>query len=79
MDQRDFRQVIARNVRVARAAKDISQEALADEAGVDRSYMSRIERGVTWVGVEILVKLATVLEVEPHELLVPPPKRGRRG
>jgi transcriptional regulator with XRE-family HTH domain len=78
MEQRDFRQVIARNVRVARAAKDISQEALADEAGVDRSYMSRIERGVTWVGVEILVKLATVLEVEPYELLVPPPKRGRR-
>jgi DNA-binding XRE family transcriptional regulator len=54
MEQRDLRQVIARNVRVARAAKGISREALADEASVDRSYMSRIERGVTWVGVEIL-------------------------
>jgi DNA-binding XRE family transcriptional regulator len=60
-------------VRVARAAKGISQEALADEAGVDRSYMSRIERGVTWAGVEILVQLAAVLDVEPHELLMPPP------
>jgi transcriptional regulator with XRE-family HTH domain len=78
MEQRNFRQVIARNVRVARAAKGISQEALADEADVDRSYMSRIERGVTWVGVEILVKLAAVLDVEPYELLIPPPKRGRR-
>jgi transcriptional regulator with XRE-family HTH domain len=77
MEQPDFRQVIARNVRVARAARGISQEALADEAGVDRSYMSRIERGVTWVGVEILVKLAAVLEVEPHELLMPPPRRKR--
>jgi transcriptional regulator with XRE-family HTH domain len=77
MEQPDFRQVIARNVRVARAAKGISQEALADEASVDRSYMSRIERGMTWVGVEILVKLAAVLEVEPHELLMPPPRRKR--
>jgi transcriptional regulator with XRE-family HTH domain len=78
MEQLDFRQVIARNVRVARAAKGISQEALADEAGVNRSYMSRVERGVTWVGVEILVKLAVVLEVEPHELLMPPPPRRTR-
>jgi transcriptional regulator with XRE-family HTH domain len=77
MEPPDFRQVIARNVRVARAARGISQEALADGAGVDRSYMSRIERGVTWVGVEILVKLASVLEVEPHELLMPPPERKR--
>jgi transcriptional regulator with XRE-family HTH domain len=77
MEQSDFRQIIARNVRVARAAKGISQEALADEAGVDRSYMSRIERGITWVGVEILVKLAAVLDVEPHELLMPPPRRKR--
>jgi transcriptional regulator with XRE-family HTH domain len=77
MEQLDFRQVIARNVRVARAARGISQETLADEAGVDRSYMSRIERGVTWVGVEILVKLAAVLDVEPHELLMPPPGRKR--
>jgi transcriptional regulator with XRE-family HTH domain len=77
MEPVDFRQVIARNVRVARAAKGISQEALADAAGVDRSYMSRVERGITWVGVEILVKLAAVLDVEPYELLMPPPGRRR--
>jgi transcriptional regulator with XRE-family HTH domain len=79
MEQLDFRQVIARNVRIARAAKGVSQEALADEAGINRSYMSRIERGVTWVGAEILVKLAIALDIEPHELLLPPPRRGRRG
>jgi transcriptional regulator with XRE-family HTH domain len=79
MERLDFRQVIARNVRVARAAKGISQEALADEAGINRSYMSRIERGVTWAGTEILVKLSAVLEIEPHELLMPPPPRKGRG
>jgi len=78
MERLDFRQVIARNVRVARAAKGIPQEALADEAGIDRSYMSRIERGVTWVGVEIAVKLAAALDVEPYELLMPP-RPGRHS
>jgi transcriptional regulator with XRE-family HTH domain len=78
MEQPDFRQVFATNVRVARAAKRLSQEALADAAGIDRSYMSRIERGITWAGLEIVVKLADVLEVEPHELLMPP-RRGRSG
>jgi transcriptional regulator with XRE-family HTH domain len=57
------------------APRKASQEALTDAAGVDRSYMSRIERGITWVGVEILVKLAVVLECEPHELLTPPKRR----
>lgn len=42
-EQPEFRHVIARNVRVVHAARRISQEALVDEASVDRSYMSRIE------------------------------------
>jgi transcriptional regulator with XRE-family HTH domain len=65
-------------VRVARAAKGISQEGLADEAGIDRSFMSRIERGVTWVRVEIVIKLTAARDVEPYELLMPP-RRGRRS
>ena len=34
-----------------------------------RSYMSKLEKGATYPGLEIIVKLATVLEVEPAELL----------
>jgi transcriptional regulator with XRE-family HTH domain len=74
----DFRQVIATNVRKMRRAKGYSQEGLAWEAGVNRSYMAKIETGQTWVGTEILVKLAAVLEIEPHELLKPPPRKGRQ-
>ena len=58
-------------------ARGLSQEELAYEAGINRSYISKIEKGTTYVGLEIIGKVAKVLKVEPAELLVRPPKRGR--
>jgi len=75
----DLRQVFAANLRRLRHAKGLSQEDLAYEADVNRTYMSKIERGGTWVGLEIIGKLAVALEVEPAELLKLPPKRRARG
>jgi transcriptional regulator with XRE-family HTH domain len=74
----DLRQVLATNLRRVRRDKGFSQESLAWEAGVNRSYMAKIETGKTWVGLEIICKLADVLEIEPAELLRVPPRRGRR-
>jgi predicted transcriptional regulator len=39
-----IREVFARNLRKARNAKGLSQEALAYEAGIDRTYISALER-----------------------------------
>jgi transcriptional regulator with XRE-family HTH domain len=76
----DLRQVFAANLRRLRHAKGLSQEDLANEADVNRTYMSKIEKGATWVGLEIIGKLAAVLQVEPAEFLKLPPKKGaRRG
>jgi transcriptional regulator with XRE-family HTH domain len=75
----DFRQIFAANLRNARHAKGLSQEALPHDAGVASRYLPRIETGGTWVGLEIIVKLAGVLEVEPADLLKIPPRRGRRA
>jgi transcriptional regulator with XRE-family HTH domain len=69
MDPQDLRQAFAANLRRLRHAKGISQEDLAHEAGINRSYMSKLEKGATYPGLEIIAKLATVLEVEPAELL----------
>ena len=74
----DFRQVFAANLRRLRHARRLSQENLAYEAEVNRTYVSKIEKGATWVGLEIIVKLAAVLNVEPAELLRLPPRRYRR-
>lgn len=74
----DLRQVFAANLRRLRHARGFSQENLAYEADVDRSYMSKLEKGASYVGLEIIGKLARVLDVEPAEFLrMPPPRRKR--
>jgi transcriptional regulator with XRE-family HTH domain len=74
----DYRQVFAANLRRIRHEKGISQEELAYEAEVNRTYMSKVEKGDTWVGLEIMVKLSGALGVEPADLLQRPPKRSRK-
>jgi transcriptional regulator with XRE-family HTH domain len=74
----DLRQVFAANLRRLRHAKGLSQEDLAYEADVNRTYMSKLEKGGSYPGLEIIGKLAAVLGVEPAELLSLPPKRRPR-
>jgi transcriptional regulator with XRE-family HTH domain len=45
MDPRDLRQAFAANLRRLRYAKGISQEDLAYEADVNRTYLSKLEKG----------------------------------
>lgn len=75
-----IREVFARNLRKARQDKGLSQEALAHEAEVDRTYISALERGVYGATIDMVDKLATVLRVEASTLLERPPKqRSRRS
>ena len=78
MDPRDLRQAFAANLRRLRHAKGVSQEDLAYEADVNRTYVSKLEKGVSYPGLEIIAKLANALGVEPAELLMLPPRRGKR-
>jgi transcriptional regulator with XRE-family HTH domain len=73
----DLRQVFAANLRRLRHKRGLSQESLAYEADVNRTYLSKLEKGVSHVGLEIVGKLAEVLEVEPAEFLKLPTKSGR--
>lgn len=50
-------------IRAQRAAVDMSAGALATRAGISRSMMSRIERGLVSPSIEVLDKIATVLDV----------------
>ncbi|MDP2318229.1 MAG: helix-turn-helix transcriptional regulator [Acidobacteriota bacterium] len=56
-------------VRTIRLARGISQEALAHAAGLDRSYMSGIERGVRNVTLLKLQAVARALKLPIRELL----------
>jgi transcriptional regulator with XRE-family HTH domain len=74
----DLRQQFATNLRRIRHERKLSQEGLAHEAGVDRAYMSRVERAVTYVGLEIIGKLAEVLKVDPAEFFRRPSRSAGR-
>lgn len=54
--------VVARNLRRLRVAKGVAQEALAVDAAIDRTYVSRLERGKENPTVAILERLAKALD-----------------
>jgi transcriptional regulator with XRE-family HTH domain len=74
----DLRQLFATNLRRLRHERKVSQEQLAHDAEVDRAYLSRVERAVTYVGLEIIEKLASILEVDPAESFRRPSRSGSR-
>lgn len=57
-------------VRDLRQERRLSQEALADAAGIGRSYMSGIERGVRNCSTLHLLRIARALHVNVSELFV---------
>ena len=76
----DLRDVFATNMRRLRHEKGLSQDDLAYEAEVSRSYVSQLEKGAFYASLKIVAKIAGALRVEPAELLKPPPHyRGKRG
>jgi len=65
----DLRDVFAANLRRLRHEKGLSQDDLAYEAEVSRSYLSQLEKGVFYASLKIIGRLAEALGVEPAELL----------
>ncbi len=61
--------MLAARVRALRAERGLSQEALAYEVGIDRTYQSQIERGVGNPSLRVLCSIAAVLKVDPVDLL----------
>lgn len=64
-----LRQIFASNLRQIRAERELTQEKLADLAGIDRTYVSALERQVYSASLDTIERLAEVLDVAPSELL----------
>jgi len=64
------RQLVGKNVRRIRVDQGISQERLAYDAGVDRSYLGGIERGEENPTVDVLERLANRLDVAISDLFL---------
>lgn len=65
----ELRQQFAANLRRERAAAGLSQEALADKAGMHFTEVSRIERGIREPRLTTIVRLADALGKPPALLL----------
>jgi len=66
----DIKKQVGRNVQRLRRDKGWSQEYLADECGLHRTYISGVERGIRNPTVVVLQRIAKALGTEPAELLV---------
>jgi len=65
------REVLAINLIRRRQAKGWSQEALAFEAGLHRTFVAHVERQARNISLDNLERLAHALQVKPFQLLKP--------
>ncbi|MCL2345645.1 MAG: helix-turn-helix transcriptional regulator [Desulfobulbus sp.] len=68
----DLRGVLAFNLRLLRVQRGWSQEVLAFECGLDRTYVSAVERSRWNVSLSNIQTMADALQVPPWVLLKPP-------
>lgn len=64
-----WEEIVGRNIRRLRKARGMTQERLADEAGMAGRYLAGLERGEENPTLRFLVKIADALSVSPADLL----------
>ncbi|GMO48562.1 MAG: hypothetical protein Pg6C_11120 [Treponemataceae bacterium] len=68
MDEQELRGILSNNIKRCRQKNNLSQLALAEKLDISTNFLSDIERCKAWLSPNTLVKLASVLDVEPYEL-----------
>ena len=74
----EIRDILALNLRLRRKAAGLSQEELAHRAGIDRTYVSALERSLYAAGIDVVDRLAQALGLEAADLLQRSAARRRR-
>jgi transcriptional regulator with XRE-family HTH domain len=72
----DMRKIVGLNLKRRRLAAGLSQEELAARSGLDRTYISGLERFRRNPTVIVLYELASALGLDPRDLLDPEVGRG---
>jgi transcriptional regulator with XRE-family HTH domain len=67
----DIQRTFGRNLKAWREARGISQEALAETLGHNRTYIGGFERGERNPSLKVIERLAAQMDVEPFKLLMP--------
>jgi transcriptional regulator with XRE-family HTH domain len=69
---RGIKEVLARNLKINRLKLGLTQEKLSEKAEISTHYLAMIELAKKFPSADMLERLATALEVEPHELFYMP-------
>lgn len=75
--QKDLKETVGSVLRAKREKLGISQEELGDRAGVDRTYISILERGLKSPTLETLEKICAALGTLPEHVLEEARQRKR--
>lgn len=75
MPEGELQRRVGLNLLAYRRARGLSQEAMADELGVHRTYMGGVERGERNLTLKSVERIAERLDIDPLDLLKPPRKR----
>jgi transcriptional regulator with XRE-family HTH domain len=73
------REVLAVNMRRLRVQQGLTQETLAFEAGLHRTFVAHVERGARNISLDNLDRIALALGVSPGELITTPAIVDRQG
>lgn len=65
----DIETIIAKNIKIYRRAKGMTQKTLTDAVNITPSYLGYVERGQKVPSLQMLCNIANALEINPGELL----------
>jgi transcriptional regulator with XRE-family HTH domain len=69
---RTLAHLLGERIRVLRDRQALTQERLAWECGCSKSYMSRVEAGLRLPSLDVVVRIAARLDIEPRDLFIFP-------
>ena len=72
----DLKDIMAVNLRRVRHDKGLTQEDLAERAGLSTRYVGAVERAAVSASITVLGRIAEALDVEPGDLLKRPGGTG---
>lgn len=79
MDLKNYKRTFGLVLQSLRLKKGLSQEQLAFECELDRTFISMLERGIRQPSLGTLVKIANALQVKPSKLLLETEKQLQKG
>jgi transcriptional regulator with XRE-family HTH domain len=71
MEEKEVRDTLAKNLKRLRNHLSLTQEELAEKAGISVVFLSDVERANKWPYLDTMVNLAKSLNVDVYELLMP--------